>query len=336
MKLMGKTKYINSMGELHRKDSSLCFRREGGKSIYIPIENVSEIYCFNEVTINTKLLDFLASKEVIVHLYNYYGNYVGTFYPREHLISGRLLIAQVNGYYSDALFLAKKIVSAVADNVAEVLYHYYKHGISDVKPFIDELRTVYLQKISACDNHQELMSIEGSIWANFYASFRFFLREDFRLNKRVRRPPDNPINAMISFGNMWLYTKCISIIYRTQLNQSISFLHTPSEGRFSLSLDLSEMFKPIVVFRSIFELVNNRRIRVEEHFVRDVNYCVLNEEGRNIFVESLERHVDTVFDHPRLKRKTSFRNAIRLDCYKLIKFLLENKDFEFFRLKDKV
>ena len=74
-------------------------------------------------------------------------------------------------------------------------------------------------------------------------------------------------------------------IYQTHLDQRISFLHEPSEGRFSLSLDLSEVFKPVIVFRTIFDLVNNRRLQVEKHFEKKVNYCILNEEGRKIFIE---------------------------------------------------
>ena len=73
---MGSTKYIMSMGELTRKDNSLCFRKDG-KNVYIPVENTKEIFCFNEVSINTKLLDFLSQNNIIIHFYNYYGGYSG-------------------------------------------------------------------------------------------------------------------------------------------------------------------------------------------------------------------------------------------------------------------
>ena len=69
---MGSTKYIFSMGELTRKDNSLCFRKDE-KNVYIPIENTKEIYCMNEVSINTKLLDFLGQNHVVIHFFNYYG-----------------------------------------------------------------------------------------------------------------------------------------------------------------------------------------------------------------------------------------------------------------------
>lgn len=123
-------------------------------------------------------------------------------------------------------------------------------------------------------------------------------------------------------------------IYQTHLDQRISFLHEPSEGRFSLSLDLSEVFKPVIVFRTIFDLVNNRRLQVEKHFEKKVNYCILNEEGRKIFIEAFENRLESVFLHPKLKRKVSYRTALKLDCYKLIKNILEEKEFFPFSLKE--
>lgn len=87
---------------------------------------------------------------------------------------------------------------------------------------------------------------------------------------------------MISFGNSILYAKTVTAIYNTHLNQSVSFLHEPSESRFSLSLDLSENFKHAVTFKTIFDLVNNRKINVEKHFDKKLNYCILNDEGKQL------------------------------------------------------
>lgn len=329
---MGSTRYITSMGELTRKDNSLCFRKEG-KNVYIPVENTKEIYCLNEISINTKLLDFLSRNNIVVHFFNYYEGYNGTFYPKNQYNSGRLLIKQVEKYNSSRLVVAKAIVKAIGENIEEVLYHYYKHNKKDVKGTIDWIRKEFTLKIDNANNIKEVMVIEGEVWQKFYSNFKYFLPEDFIMNKRVRRPPDNPINAMISFGNTLLYTKTISAIYRTHLDQRISFLHEPSEGRFSLSLDISEAFKPVIVYKTIFDLVNNKKITVSKHFDKKVNYCLLNEEGRNIFISAFEERLESVFIHPTLKRKVSYRTAIKLDCYKLIKFILEDKDFRPFNMK---
>lgn len=332
---MGSTRYITSMGELTRKDNSLCFRKDG-KNVYIPVENTKEIYCLNEVSINTKLLDFLSQNNIIVHFFNYYEGYSGTYYPKNKYNSGRLLVKQVNKFESNRLDIAKAIVTGIGINIREVLYHYYKHNKKEVKETIDWIKESFFIRVERSKNIKELMCIEGELWEKFYREFKHFLLEEFVMNKRVKRPPDNPINALVSFGNSLLYTKTISSIYRTHLDQRISYLHEPSEGRFSLSLDISEVFKPILVYRTIFDLVNNKKIQVSKHFDKKVNYCLLNEEGRNIFVTAFEERMESVFVHQRLKRKVSYRTAIKLDCYKLIKYIMEDKEFIPFSIKEKI
>lgn len=330
---MGSTRYISSMGELIRKDNSLCFRNEN-KNIYIPIENTREIYCLNEITINSKLLDFLSRNHIITHFFNYYEGYSGTFYPKDHYCSGKLLVKQVNAFENDRMIIAKNIVRGIGKNIYELLYHYYKHNKKEVKKTLDWIRNDFYRLLDSANNIKYLLAIEGDLWLKFYAEFKNILPNEFVMNKRIKRPPDNPINAMISFGNSLLYTKTISAIYQTHLDQRISFLHEPSEGRFSLSLDLCEVFKPIIVYRAIFNLVNNRRIQVEKHFEKKVNYCILNPEGRNIFIQEFENRMESIFYHPDLKRKVSYRTALKLDCYKLIKFLLEGKEFIPFSIKE--
>ena len=120
---MGTTRYIMSMGELTRKDNSLCFRKDG-RNVYIPVENTKEIYCFNEVSINTKLLDFLSQNHIIIHFFNYYGGYSGTYYPRDHYLSGKLIVKQALKYEEQRMDIARAIVKGIGVNIYEILYHY--------------------------------------------------------------------------------------------------------------------------------------------------------------------------------------------------------------------
>ncbi|WP_187647033.1 type I-B CRISPR-associated endonuclease Cas1b [Nitrosophilus labii] len=329
-----KTRYILSMGELKRKDNSIAFKNEKGWN-YIPIEGVREIYFFNEVSLNSKFLDFLARAGVVAHFFNYYGQYSGTFYPKDYLISGDLTVKQSLAFVEKRLMIAKSIVYAIAKNLYEVLYHYYRHGNKELKPFLDWLRTD-IDKLLEKELHiRQILFIEGQIWSRFYDSFKYFLPKDFLMYKRVKRPPNNPMNALVSFGNTLLYTKTITAIYHTHLNQSISYLHEPREARFSLSLDLSEAFKPIIVFKTIFELVNRRKLQVSKHFEKKLNYALLNDDGKKIFLEAFENRINEKFKHTTLKRLVSYNRAIKLDGYKLIKFLIEGKEFVPFLLKDK-
>jgi CRISPR-associated protein Cas1 len=128
------------------------------------------------------------------------------------------------------------------------------------------------------------------------------------------------VNALISFGNSLLYSTVLSEIYHTQLNPTISYLHEPFERRYSLALDLSEIFKPILVDRLIFYLVNKRMLK-EEDFEKDINYCLLNEKGRKIFLKEYDERLKKIIKHRELNRKVSYRRLIRLEAYKLMKQL---------------
>lgn len=329
------TRYIFSMGELSRKDNSIAFKNEKG-NFYIPIEDTREIYCLNEVSLNTKFLDFISKAGITLHLFNYHGNYSGTFYPKEYLVSGDLTIKQSYAYMQNRNEIAKSIVSAISKNIYDILYHYYRHEKKELKPYLDWLKSDVVKFLQKELSIEQIMFIEGQIWSRFYDSFKYFLPEDFVMNKRVKRPPDNPINALVSFGNTLLYTKTISAIYHTHLNQSISFLHSPREGRFSLSLDLSEAFKPIIVFKTIFDLVGRKQLQVAKHFDKNLNYALLNEDGKKIFINAFEERLNETFMHSKLNRKVTYKQCLKLDGYKLIKFIVEGREFMPFLLKEKL
>jgi CRISPR-associated protein Cas1 len=333
--LKEETRYIFSKGDLTRKDFSIRFKNKNG-NVYLPIKDTKELYCFNEVTLSTKFLEMLSKSGVTVHFFGYYENYIGTFYPKNYLLSGRLTVSQAIAYNEKRMEIAKAIVSGIADNIYFILYHYYRHGKTELKPFIDWLGKDVHILIDKMPDIKRLLSVEGEIWGRFYDTFKIILPEDFAMNKRVKRPPDNPINALVSFGNSLLYTKTVTQLYHTHLNQTISFLHEPSERRFSLSLDLSEAFKPVIVFRTIFDCVNNRKLTVEKHFDKKLNYALLNESGRKIFISEFEDRINQTFEHPKLKRRVTYKQAIRLDAYKLIKHIMEGKEFQVFNMEKKL
>ena len=113
-------------------------------------------------------------------------------------------------------------------------------------------------------------------------------------------------------------------------------MHSPQESRFSLSLDLSEAFKPIIVFKTIFELVNRKKLNVLKHFDKRFNYALLNENGKKIFIKAFEDRLAEKYLHPKLKRKVSYAHTLKLEGYKLIKTILEDREFVPFSLKDKM
>ena len=296
----------------------------------IPVEDIEAFYCFGEITFNSKFLNFLSQNKIPLHQFNYYGYYSGSFYPREYLISGFLKVKQVQYYLDDKkrLNLAKEFVAASVDNLSRNL-KYYRSRKQGVNAWADTLES-NLSDLNQISKIQELMGYEGRMREIYYKSFTDILNLDIDFKKRVRRPPDNMMNALISFGNSLVYTTCLGEIYRTQLDPTISFLHEPGERRFSLSLDLAEIFKPILADRAIFKLLNTRMLS-EKHFDQRLNACYLEESGRKIFVKEFDERLNTTIFHRVLKRKVSYRHLIRLECYKLIKHLVEGKKYRAFR-----
>jgi len=327
---MKRNYYLFSGGRLSRKDFSLMFENEKERK-YIPIEDVEAIYAFAELDLNTKFLNFLSEKNIIIHFFNYYGFYTGSFYPREYLNSGKLIIKQVEHYKfrKKRLFIAKEIINSSVHNILKNLSYYDNRG-KDLIDIIEKIKE-FKMKIKDCKIISELMGIEGNIREIYYKSFEIILKQDIEFEQRTKQPPKNILNALISFGNSLCYTTVLGEIYRTQLNPLISYLHEPGERRFSLSLDIAEIFKPLLVDRIIFKLINNRMLS-ENDFDINLIYCYMTEKARKIFCREYDEKLNTIIYHRKLDKNVSYRRLIRLECYKLIKHLIGEVVYDGFKI----
>ncbi|AFK21718.1 type I-B CRISPR-associated endonuclease Cas1b [Pyrococcus sp. ST04] len=309
--------YITQPGILERKSNTLFFVNENGKKA-LPINTISEIHCFRPVTLTSGAIKLLADNDVPVHFYNKYGYYRGSFMPTESQVSGAIVIAQAEHYLDDEkrVYIARQFVEGIKASTIALLKS------QSVDPmFIEEIE---VEGSSA----QELMGIESKLWQEFYKDFSGMLKY-FSFDGRNRRPPRDEVNAMISYGNSVLYTVALSEIRKTYAHPAISFLHEPLERRYSLALDIADIFKPITVFRVVLRLVNRRMIR-EEHFRRDVG-VLLSNEGLKIFLKELNSELERKVLHPRLKRKVSVRYLMRLEVYSLVKHFLGDRKYNSLR-----
>lgn len=144
--------------------------------------------------------------------------------------------------------IARKFIEGAAYNMIKNLQYYNRRG-KDMEDIIGLINNL-CQRIPQTLTIEELMGIEGQIRQYYYAAFNLIIN-DYEMGNRSKQPPQNEINALISFGNMVCYTLCLRAIHQTQLNPTISYLHQPGERRYSLALDLAEIFKPIIVDRVI-------------------------------------------------------------------------------------
>lgn len=328
---MGETFYILKDGDLKRKDNNVVITNLDGEEKNLKAEITDEVYLFGEVSLNTKLLNFISQKGVILHVFNYYGFYSGSYYPRETNISGYLLVQQVKAYDNEEkrLKIAKELLKASSYNIYRNLRYYNGRGIDLEGPMrnIDSL----INKLDYGKSINEIMGVEGNIRKIYYSTWNDIVKQDIQFEKRVKRPPDNMINSLISFINSLIYTTTLSEIYKTQLNPTVSFLHEPGTKRFSLSLDIAEIFKPLIGDRMIFSMLNKNQI-TEEDFERESNFLYLKESGKRKILMEYDKRLESTISHKELGRDVSYRYLIRLECYKLIKHIIGEKEYSGFKI----
>ncbi len=328
---MKQSYYLYKSGRLQRKDNTLevVYRDNTKKSI--PVERVDDIYIMTEFDFNTNLLNFLSKFGISVHYFNYYGFYTGTYYPKEQWVSGKLLIKQVENYIqpNKRIIIARAFIEAAAYNIYRNLKYYNNRG-KNVQKNIEQIEFLRKQ-INLCKDVPELMGIEGNIRKVYYDSWNEIINQDIGFEKRVKNPPDNAINSLISYVNTMIYTRVLSEIYKTQLNPTISYLHEPSERRFSLCLDIAEIFKPIIADRMIFSMLNKKQI-TENDFEQELNFLYIKESARKEITKELDSRLQTTIKHRTLGRDVSYEYLIRLEIYKFIKYLTEEVPYEGFKM----
>ena len=323
--------YLYKSGRLQRKDNTLEIVYKDNTKKSIPVERVDDIYVMTEFDFNTNLLNFLSKFGISVHYFNYYGFYTGTYYPKEQWVSGKLLIKQVENYIqpNKRIIIARAFIEAAAYNIYRNLKYYNNRG-KNVQKNIEQIEFLRKQ-INLCKDVPELMGIEGNIRKVYYDSWNEIINQDIGFEKRVKNPPDNAINSLISYVNTMIYTRVLSEIYKTQLNPTISYLHEPSERRFSLCLDIAEIFKPIIADRMIFSMLNKKQI-TENDFEQELNFLYIKESARKEITKELDSRLQTTIKHRTLGRDVSYEYLIRLEIYKLIKYLTEEVPYEGFKM----
>jgi CRISP-associated protein Cas1 len=331
---MKKSYYLFNPGQLSRKDNTLKFTPVDENGIegvpkYIPVEGVSDLYVFGSLDANSALMNFLGKESISVHFFDYYEHYTGSFFPKEYLLAGKMQVNQTLHYTEKKkrLVLARKLIDGAGFNMLKNLRYYQNrekdvaNEIALIEKYMEGLDS--MQEISAC------MGLEGNIRQSYYQAFDIILN-DFVMEGRTKRPPQNELNALISFGNMMCYTLCLDMIYHTQLNPTISFLHEPGTRRFSLALDLAEIFKPLLVDRTIFRVLNKKEIQPKD-FDHRVESCILKESGKKTFIKAFEERLNETIKHRSLKKHVSYKHLVKLECYKLSKHLLNIEEYKPFK-----
>lgn len=327
---MDKNYHVFSDGRIERKDDTIRLVTEDGEKKYVPVENAEALYLHGQIDFNTRLISFLNDHGTAIHVFGWEDYYAGSIMPKRGQTSGRTVVEQVRAY-DDEIHrrrLAAAIVEGSIHNMRTNVVYYdgrdrdLEREISD----LDEAR----ERVDDTLAVEELMGIEARARKIYYRTFDEILPAEYRLGRREYNPPPNEVNSLISFGNSLVYSNCVSAIRATALDPAISYLHEPGERRYSLSLDIADLFKPVLADRVLFRLVNRTQITTDD-FETELGSCLLNDSGRQTYTKAFEETLERTVEHPQLKRNVSYQYLMRLEAYKLKKHLLTGESYDSFK-----
>ena len=294
---------------LNRHENALVVTSEAGRKS-IPLNGVKHVLCMGDGSISIRLLKDMGRRGIRFTVLDGGGGFLGAFEPEDETPSGRVRIGQAELFLNESarLRIARAIVVAQVKSMRGLLQRYRRNGISGLEPQLEGLERA-LSMIDSAMNIEALMGAEGQARAFLHDAFGR-ISPDARLERRIRRPPPDPVNCLMSFFNMLLYSACANELAKTHLDRSISFLHAPATGRRSLSIDMAETFRPVLsdaLLLSIF-----RRDQPDASwFNRMPGVCLLNERGR---VKATERFWSRIEER---SGEFTFRQAIHRQCLSL-------------------
>lgn len=311
--------YILSGGHLVKKDDSLALKRDGEPE-EIPIENVDSLVIYGNTTISTPILTLLSKRGIPVFIYSYYGRYISSILPENYLQGGETTVLQAKSFlcHERRMEFARSFIIGAGNNFNKILIKFKAGRIR-----------IPIESIEQAKDISELMGIEGNIAQRYFESIDTILPETFRIGKRIRKPPNNFGNSLISFLNSLVYSMISSEIFSTHLNPVISFLHDPGVRRSSLSLDVAEIFKPLLSHSVAISLIRTRQINsgsfIEEHGI------LLSEAAKRKVLEAFDRKLMDTYFVSALKRNVSIKHLIRLELYKIENSILSDLPYKPFK-----
>lgn len=318
--------HVFADGDLRRDESTLRIDTLDGDIKRLPIENIDALYLHGQITFNTRALGLLNEHGVAVHVFGWKDYYRGSYLPKRTHVSGNTVVEQVRAYDDPErrLSIAHDLIAASIHNM-RVNLQYYNRRDHDFETLVKELGE-RKERVRETTDVEELRGVEATARKHYYRGFDEILRDPFELTRREYNPPSNEANALLSFLNAMTYTTCVSAIRKTALDPTIGYMHEPGERRYTLSLDVADIFKPILADRVMFRLVNRQQLSLDD-FEAELDGCLLTEEGRLTVLEEFERTLDRTVEHRRLSRNVSYKTLVQTDVYSLKKHVLTGEPY---------
>lgn len=285
----------------------------------VALIQVSQVIVFGNIQITQPALKLLLDEGIETVLLSRYGKFYGRLVgaPTGHGARrvAQVLRSQESGF---ALATAQQMVRGKVHNMKVFLQRYARrHDSDDIRSAaagVDRL----LQRIPNTRTINSLMGVEGQATAIYFGVWKNLLKPPWRFAKRVRRPPTDPINVLLSLGYTLLMQNVLGAVLTTGLDPYVGFLHQLSYNRPNLALDLMEEFRPLIADSVALRCLNNEII-TQAHFSEgdEKRPLVLSQAGVKLFIRELETRMTQEFKHPVTGEKVTYRRMFLLQAYQL-------------------
>ena len=351
MELKMATLYLTEQQTLVKKEGDTLVvhipeNKENGRSkrkVRVPLIKIDRVVVQGNSTLTSPAIAALMERHAEVTFLNRYGRFQGHLAPTFSK-NGQLRLAQTAAHHDPICHhhLIQAFIIGKLQNMRTMLMRANrKHR--DNPPANEVLSTAVdaLQRSIQQSNqtppdevmpdpsqpqtnsaYGRLQGLEGSGTAVYFKCFQHLLNEPELFNGRTRRPPRDPVNALLSYGYTILLNQIMSAICTVGLDPYIGYLHNTKYGKPALALDLMEEFRPLIVDSVVISIFNNGILQ-RKHFNEELGGSYrLNEYGRRIFLTKLEARFDETITHPTFNYKATYRRCLELQARLLAKYLI--------------
>ncbi len=307
MKKLLNTLYITRQETyLHKERETIVIKQGKDKLGQFPAISISNILCFGQVSVSPFLMGFCGEQGIGLSFYTEYGKFLARVQGKQ---TGNVLLRRAQYRWADddeksiaiaRLFVAAKIANGRLVLMREVRNHGDNPALSQaIKKLATSLRRVqHAQQVS------ESMGIEGDAANVYFSVFNELLRgTGFTFGGRVRRPPTDPVNALLSFAYTLITHECSSALQGVGLDPYVGFLHQDRPGRVSLALDLLEEFRAPWADRFVLTLINRKQIQLNDFITEASGAVRLKDDARKTFLTAWQERKQVEIMHPYLQEQ---------------------------------
>lgn len=318
--------YLLEQGStLHKDGEVFTITKEGRVLDKIPAIKVEQVVILGNVNLTTPVIHYLLKQGIDCVFCSSYGKFHGRLISTESKF-GLLRQRQMETILQPErkLAIAKAIVRGKFQNQRTLLMRYHRElNLPQLDRTITELEKA-IQRLETCAEPAILLGIEGSASAGYYRAFKDILKQDLGFVTRVRRPPTDPVNSLLSFGYTLLVYAVQAGISTVGLDPFLGFLHTTGYSRPSLVLDLMEEFRPIIVDSLVLWLINSR-VMIQDDFrspQEEGRMVVLTDDGVKRFIHHYEQKIQGRVYHRKAQGQVSYRRCFELQGRELAQVIL--------------